>query len=400
MSEPSRNGERVIVQVIDSATKYIKSCALVDNCKSAETIAKWFFTEWCLIYGFPSRITCDQGGEFVNKFNASLCAAMGMALRATSPYHLMSNGQAENPHRRYVEMLRMCGNKEDWADWIAQADWVVNTHTPRMMRVSPFFLTFGQHPLTVVGIAAGLMESMSMLKDHGEWYFGLMAARTGAAMLEGRARGAPTVEELELGRKQLLQVGQLVLVKLAAGKLGERQQGPYRVVKVHDGVTTELVNVSDPGDVLTRNGALGALSRTDLRGGAQPIVVEAILAERGQAPHKDYLLCWRGYSPEHDLWVAQDKVHAAQLVAAWNKLPARVHRAQSKAATEGTSAEVKSAEGGATVSVSGAELIQVERVVEARHTRSGASYLVVPVGSTQQRWVRESEVANPEALKA
>ncbi len=214
--------------------------------------------------------------------------------------------------------------------------------------------------------------------------------------------GAPTVEELELGRKQLLQVGQLVLVKLAAGKLGERQQGPYRVVKVRDGVTAELVNISDPGDVLTRNAEhlvryRGPISEAER---SQSWEVEAILAERGQAPHKDYLLRWRGYSPEHDLWVAQDKVHAAQLVAAWNKLPARVRRAQSKAATEGKSAEVKSAKGGATVSVSGAELIQVERVVEARHTRSGVSYLVVPVGSTQQRWVRESEVANPEALKA
>lgn len=107
--------------------------------------------------------------------------------------------------------------------------------------------------------------------DH---YHSTVAARTAAAKLEGRVRGVPDALDEEMVRSD-----QHV-------KLGERQSGPYRVVKVHDGMTAELVNVDDPDDTMTRNvehlvACRGGLTESQRR---QEWEVESVLAERGKAP--------------------------------------------------------------------------------------------------------------------
>ncbi len=88
--------------------------------------------------------------------------------------------------------------------------------------------------------------------------------------------------------------------------------------------------VEDPTETLTRNvehlvAFRGELAEAQLR---QEWEMEDILAERGEESHKEYLLCWRGYGPEHDLRVPQQQIQVVQLLLEALNEPSAQERAR------------------------------------------------------------------------
>ena len=96
--------------------------------------------------GFPARITCDCEGAFFSSFNTALADLAGLRVRPTSSYNPMSNGQAENIHPRYTDMLRCLSNPEEQVEGVLEADFAHNTATPPTTCTSPCFLEFGRSP--------------------------------------------------------------------------------------------------------------------------------------------------------------------------------------------------------------------------------------------------------------
>ena len=197
----------MITQAVHSASKWIQSKELHD--RSAKTAARWFYSEWWMRRGFPAQITCDCEGAFISSFNTALADLAGLRVPPTSSYNPMSNGQAENIHRRYTDMLRCLSNPEepDCAEWVLEAHFAHNTATPRTTCTSPCFLEFGRRPYTPVNILAGVFMSSVAAEDEAElahWFRVITLARDLAARLEGRGgcayAGGATGAHAEQGR--------------------------------------------------------------------------------------------------------------------------------------------------------------------------------------------------------
>ncbi len=151
-----------------------------------------------------------------------------------------------------------------------------------------------------------------------------MKARQAAAALEGRCRqAAATTDQVAVK----LMEGDLVLVRFTATprgksrKLVPRQQGPYKVLEVQDGVTARLQRVDEPTDVITRH----IEHLVPFRGDPEEVTlpdhweVERILDEREQDRQLTYLVRWRGFGQDADSWVKAEDLAAPQLLKAWRR---------------------------------------------------------------------------------
>jgi hypothetical protein len=207
--------------------------------------------------------------------------------------------------------------------------YAINTSVTRTTQQTPFYLMFGRHPRTVVDI---LVDSPPQLASPvGEWARKLFEARRIAAAKAGLARGLTAPEQRgDEERPAVLEVGQLVLVKFTGKKRGQsrktlpRQQGPYRITKVFDGVSAHLENVDDPSDRIRRN-ADALVEYRD--GGKYEVLAEdefeihQIVAERKIGSITEYKVRFVGYGDEEDVWYPREDLleGGSKVIAQWEK---------------------------------------------------------------------------------
>lgn len=92
--------------------------AYATTSKSGKIVADKLFTDYALKFRFPSRILCDQGGEFENQLFAELAKNGGVAGSWATPYHPEGNGQVDPLNRTLLQMLKMLTEMEkaNWKD--------------------------------------------------------------------------------------------------------------------------------------------------------------------------------------------------------------------------------------------------------------------------------------------
>jgi hypothetical protein len=208
----------------------------------------------------------------------------------------------------------------------------------------------------------------------------LYRAREAAAASEGLARGLTPLDLRGLGEPKApsLSEGDLVLVKFPSAKraMAPRQQGPFLVTQVlRGGVSAMLTNVRNSRDTLERNvnvlvpwhGDLESVDKYEWE-------IDASLGEklsRGRWGKPMYLVHFRGYFREYDLWLPQKDLDAPLLLERWNQSAEekdrrlRDYEAQGKELNR--TSEVR-------------ELFEVERVIEKHSGDDGDIYLVAPMG--------------------
>lgn len=208
------------------------------------------------------------------------------------------------------------------------------------------------------------------------------------ARLEGLARGAdigapvtstsqPTGEARKVSD---LGVGDLVLVKFKKTgkgkirKLSPQQQGPYRVVSLHNDVAT-VERVDNAKDKLTRhvNDLTRFTGTPEEVAGDGEYEVEKIVQERVRGRRREYLVRWAGYGEDADLWLPESKLKGATKVLD-----------QWKREKEDSTRAVPS-------------LLHAVRVVE----QQGEKYLIAAdedMGPEDYVWVTRDQVDNPTDL--
>jgi transposase InsO family protein len=320
----TERGNEYALTAIDAATKYIVISAIPD--KTANSVTEALIENLFLRYGFPQTIISDQGKEFVNRMNDRLCAKLGIHHRTTSAYHPASNGQIERQHRTLGNILRSLGSPDqsDWDILLQYAAFAINTATPRTTRQSPFFLMYGRHPRTVVDLIAELEPDPAI--DLDEWWQRLTKAREVAAALEGKCRGVTKEPTQNLSP---LSIGELVMVKFKATRRGKstklmpRQQGPYRVVAIRDGVTADLQSVKDQTDQITRHISHLVTYRGTEESQDDEWEIEEILDERIFRRSRQFLVSWKGFPEDSNSWVNEKDLSAPVLLEAWNQKKAK-----------------------------------------------------------------------------
>ncbi|KAL0252040.1 hypothetical protein GEMRC1_001252 [Eukaryota sp. GEM-RC1] len=111
-------------------------------------------------YGIPSQILSDNGPEFANAVNKSLCLFLNIEKKFSTPYFHQSNGLVERRHREVLQTLRRLlidlQAHSNWSTYIPITQLILNTRTSSITNFTPFELIFGsktdprQLPLQVI----------------------------------------------------------------------------------------------------------------------------------------------------------------------------------------------------------------------------------------------------------
>ncbi|KAJ9524507.1 hypothetical protein QJQ45_019534 [Haematococcus lacustris] len=133
-----------------SKTWHIVDLSFTWESISAFDMATHFFHEVVRLHGMPASVITDRGPHFNSHFWEHVCALCKVAHYMSSAYHPESDGQTERVNRVIEEMLRHYVNDAhtDWAEHLPWVEFAINNSWHESIRQTPFFLNYGQHPLT------------------------------------------------------------------------------------------------------------------------------------------------------------------------------------------------------------------------------------------------------------
>ena len=141
-----------ILVVVDHFTWYVQ--AFVMKIQTAYTTARVLYNDYFSVFGFPQRLTSDQGTRFTRNVIKALCSLLGIEKIRTTPYHPHSNGSADRVHQPLQRMIGKL-NPDRHRKWPAHIGSILityNTTQSLVTRYSPYYLMFGQRPQLLVDL--------------------------------------------------------------------------------------------------------------------------------------------------------------------------------------------------------------------------------------------------------
>ncbi|GBM71644.1 hypothetical protein AVEN_269196-1 [Araneus ventricosus] len=72
----------------------------------AETVAFEFYANWIARFGFPERLTSDQGRQFESRLFREFARLLGVKVVHTTPFNPQANGSVERLHRQLNSVMR------------------------------------------------------------------------------------------------------------------------------------------------------------------------------------------------------------------------------------------------------------------------------------------------------
>jgi transposase InsO family protein len=322
----SINKNDTIYVIIDRLTKYTRfiPCKLT---LSAEACGRLFHTKWVAdICGLPDDIVSDRDVRWTSSFWQELHAAEGTKLKMSTAFHPQTDGQTERMNRTMEEMLRAYVNPQmsNWEELLPLVQHAYNSSVQASTSYTPYQAAFGLEPRDQLTPSLpprlkNVIEHMAEIKS--------TIAGAQANMAKAQAKQAASAD---LHRKEkIFAVGDMVLLStenlkikqpksrtLTSNKLLPKYVGPYEILEckgktayllklpaewsqIHPVVHVSLLQSCGPK---TRHRPLPAFAL--LGDGTPEWEVSSILDVRvsKKGIPTSYLLAWKGYGPEHNLW--------------------------------------------------------------------------------------------------
>ena len=144
---PKSNGMDTILVVVNRFTKMIRLKAITTNI-SSEGLAKIYRDDIWKLHGVPRKILSNRGPQFASKFMEEFIKALGTKKQLSMAYHSQTDGQMERINQEIGMFLQHYVNyqQDDWANWLAAAEFQYNDKKHAAMGRIPFKLNFGRHP--------------------------------------------------------------------------------------------------------------------------------------------------------------------------------------------------------------------------------------------------------------
>ena len=138
--------EKKILVIVDMATRYCQAFWIKD--KKPETIIRTLIDGWFAIFGAPSKILSDNGGEFQNEKVRRMTERWNIKVLVTAAESPWSNGLCEKTVGILKESLRKMREDEE-VDSMEALRWVVCARNCLMNNggFSPNQLVFGKNPI-------------------------------------------------------------------------------------------------------------------------------------------------------------------------------------------------------------------------------------------------------------
>ncbi|KAJ9520962.1 hypothetical protein QJQ45_014157 [Haematococcus lacustris] len=283
-----------------------------------------------------------RGPHFNSHFWEHVCALCKVAHYMSSAYHPESDGQTERVNRVIEEMLRHYVNDAhtDWAEHLPWVEFAINNSWHESIRQTPFFLNYGQHPLTPATLdlprkvpkASAFAENVEK-EVHKARQCWREAQQRMKALVDGKRREVTYKPEQlvmlstvnmrkrkdEVGVRKLKPryVGPFVVLRMI-GLVAVQIQLPHRWTRMHNVFHVSLVKPY----LGTQAPNMAAPPPVQWLDGEPVYEVEKLLQHKvvkvrgrgngkGRKPGKnvkqalEFLVRWVGYSEEHDTWEPQ-----------------------------------------------------------------------------------------------
>lgn len=317
------DGKDAILVIVDRLTKMVHIVPCTKTSTSLE-LALLFHQNIFKLHGLPTEIISDRDPRFTSNFWKELCRLLGVKQNLTSPYHPQSDGQTERMNRILEEMLRhyVSPYQTEWIDHLTTCEFAINNAVQESTKYSPFYLTYGYHPLT-----PAMLLNPSSVPSAEELHKQINADLAQAKVHLEAARKRQkyyydTKRRLvyyELGQQVLLSTANIGLYCAGSPKLLPRYIGPFKVtkrigelaykldlpttMKIHDVFHVSRLKpyrhdnrVQPPPLPITINGELEyevemVYGHRDLKKGSRKI--------------REYLVRWKGYDVEHDEYIPE-----------------------------------------------------------------------------------------------
>ena len=221
---------------VDRFSKMIHILPTTDTL-SVEGLARLYRDNIWKLHGLPIKIISDRGPQFVSKFMKELNNILGIQTSSSTAYHPQTDGQTERENQEVEQYLRLFVNhrQDDWAEWLALAEFCHNNRIQASTRQTPFMLNSGRHPrMGTEPFRDSPMESVdnfvkNMQKAREEAEAALTKAADDMARFYDQNKGDSI--SYKVGDMVWLD-GKDLRTDRPSKKLEDKRYGPYKITKV------------------------------------------------------------------------------------------------------------------------------------------------------------------------
>jgi len=258
----SMKGNVYILTIVDVCTVYTVLRALPS--KDMGIVVRKLWEVFCE-YGTPRILQSDNGTEFVNRAVAALKDLYGIEHRLTTAYNPRANGLVERRNKEIGRSLKkfMEGAFGAWDDWIPLVQLSLNEAIGMRTKSAAFslmhnrkfngFIDFSEVQ-TMDEIETAMDKRQTAWNEFREIVLPGIRERTSQVK-------AGQEKRLNSERKQIesLQPGAMVMAidHTRASKWDPVYEGPFRVVKQHEGGAYSLADIT--GEILPRRRTIDML---------------------------------------------------------------------------------------------------------------------------------------------
>ena len=333
-STENKDGILVVVDKLSKRTHFIA----FEGDLNAKEVALIFYNEVFKHHGLPRKIISDRDSRFTGTFWKELMKIIRVKLNISTAYHPETDGQSEREFRTIEEMLRCYTsyNQKKWSRFLPGLEFAYNNHTSDSTLQTPFFIEYGQHPLSISDIllSDGATDNASNL-EAGIFLQEIEIATEAAkyAIEQANLRNADQVNEhrttttYEIDEFVLLSTKYFPLKSGGVRKLTPKYIGPFRIIKIlangsayelelpssfknlHPAFHISLLRKYEPDELRRYEPTPSAyhIETTEFK-------IDSIRAHRIYQNRLQYLVHFKDTSPAEDTWLDSDNMQDLYLL--------------------------------------------------------------------------------------
>jgi len=341
---PQSGGFNTILMITDTDCSKASIFIPCHKAINSEGVALLYLNHVIPHYSIPQKIILDRNTHFVLKFSTELCRLLNIHQNISMAYHPQTDGSSKRTNQTLEQYLRIfCRTQQDnWHAWLPLAQYTKNSWPSATTKKTPYDLLIGYTPQIYQPTRKTTMPSLE------QRLLSIEEARKAAQeaqckVQESWIKEKPCHSPFPIGSKVWLEGTNLRLPSNITPKLSPRRYRPFKIIsqmskvayrlklptswKIHDVFHASLLT---PYKETEQHSPNFLEPPPEILDGEPEWEVEKVLKERsfGCWKKKQYLVCWKGYSPAHDSWVNSKDFHALELLADFQRTSSSIRALQ------------------------------------------------------------------------